>query len=171
MAALKRAALFCAVFVFLCGSYVFAEDQAIRDEINQLKRRIQALEDKISNQDKHIVTQNTTVQAQQQVISEYESRLSQFEEKLKRVPAERIQLMQGLELGVGGTFVVQGTNNVNYNAEGQSLKSSRTDGTYSTDITLSKEFEDIDSRAFLHLENGQGAGLEDAMPMLMKMSV
>ncbi|MDD2688957.1 MAG: carbohydrate porin [Candidatus Omnitrophica bacterium] len=161
MAVLKKAALFLVVFSFLCSTEVFADDVSIRGEINQLKERIAALEKKASDQDKYIATQNSTVQTQQQTISEYETKLSQFEEKLKRVPGEPIQLMEGLELGAGATMIVQGTNNVNYTPEGETKKKNRTDGAFSADITLAKEFKEFNSRAFLHLESGQGQGLED----------
>ena len=139
----------------------FADELSIRDEINQLKERIAVLEKKVVDQDKYIATQDSKAQAQKQAITEYESRLSQFEEKLKRVPGEPMQIMEGLELGAGGTFIVQGTNNVNYDGDGQTLKKGRTDGSYSADVTLAKEFKEVDGRAFVHLEAGQGAGLED----------
>ncbi|MBM3250487.1 MAG: hypothetical protein FJZ09_06605 [Candidatus Omnitrophica bacterium] len=158
------------IIVFLIGicffaNVCFAQDLSVRDEINQLKERIAALEKKVSNQDKYIATQESTVKTQQQTISDYEMRLSQFEEKLKRVPGEPIKLMEGLELGVGGTFIAQGTNNVNYDGDGQTLKKDRTDGSYSADVTLAKEFKEIGGKAFLHLEAGQGAGLENNLTL------
>ncbi|MDD5156317.1 MAG: carbohydrate porin, partial [Candidatus Omnitrophica bacterium] len=161
MAVVKKMVLFLLVFSFLCSTSVFADDVSIRDEINQLKERIQALEKKVSGQDKYIATQNTTVQTQAQQISEYESKFSQFEEKLKRVPGAPMQLMEGLELGAGMTIIVQGTNNVNNPSDGQTQKRARTDGSYSADITLAKEFKEVNGKAFLHLEGGQGDGLED----------
>jgi len=165
MALLKKITLFLLVFSFLCSTSVFADEASIRDEINQLKERIAILEKKVSDQDKYITTQNSTVQAQTQQINEYEAKFSQFEEKLKRVPGEPMKLMEGLELGAGATFIVQGTNNVNYDGDGQTLKKDRTDGSYSADITLAKEFKEVNGRAFLHLEAGQGAGLEDNLTL------
>ncbi|HTZ10868.1 MAG TPA: carbohydrate porin, partial [Candidatus Margulisiibacteriota bacterium] len=161
MAVLKRLTLFLLVFSFLCSTSVFAEDVSVREEINQLKERIATLEKKVSDQDKYIATQSTTTQAQQQKIAEYETKLSQFEENLHKVPGAPMQLMEGLELGAGATMIVQGTNNVNNASDGQTLKKSRTDGSYSADITLSKEFKEINGRAFVHLEGGQSDGLED----------
>ncbi|MFA5150787.1 MAG: carbohydrate porin [Candidatus Omnitrophota bacterium] len=165
MAALKRIALFLLIFSSLWATIVFAEELSVRDEINQLKERITALEKRVLGQDEYIATQNSTAQAQQQKITEYESRLAQFEEHLHRVPGTPMQLMEGLELGAGATFIVQGTNNVNYDGEGQTQKKNRTDGSYSADITLAKEFKEVDGRAFLHLEAGQGAGLEDNLTL------
>ena len=165
MAVFKKAVLFLVVFSFLCSTSVFADEVSVRDEINQLKERIATLEKKVSDQDKYIATQNSAVQAQTQQISEYEAKFSQFEEKLKRVPGESMQLMEGLELGAGATFIVQGTNNVNYDGDGQTQKKDRTDGSYSADVTLAKEFKEVNGRAFLHLEAGQGAGLEDNLTL------
>ncbi len=165
MAVFKKLALFLLVFCFFGATAVFAEEMSIRDEINQLKERIAALENKISEQDKYITAQNSTVQTQQKTISEYESKFSQFEEKLKRLPGEPMQLIEGLDLGAGATMIVQGANNVNYAPDGQTLKKSRTDASYSADITLAKEFKEIGARAFLHLEGGQGQGLEDHLTL------
>ncbi|MDD4980089.1 MAG: carbohydrate porin [Candidatus Omnitrophica bacterium] len=165
MAVLKKAALFLVAFSFLYATVTFAEELSIRDEINQLKERIATLEKKVLNQDEYIATQNSTVKVQQQTISEYETKLSQFEEKLKRVPGEPMKLMEGLELGVGATVIVQGTNNVNYAPEGETKKKNRTDGSYSADITLAKELKEAGGKAFLHLEAGEGAGLEDNLTL------
>ncbi|MFH0855827.1 MAG: carbohydrate porin [Candidatus Omnitrophota bacterium] len=165
MAVFKKAALCSAVFSFLCFAPVFADAGFVRDEINQLKERVAILEKKVSDQERYIAAQDSKAQAQQQAITGYESRLSQFEEKLKRVPSEPMQLMEGLELGAGATFILQGANNVNYNGDGSTLKQNRTDGSYSADIILAKEFKAVNSRAFLHLEAGQGAGLEDNLTL------
>jgi len=155
------------LFMMSCfsASDVFAEEVSLKEEIVQLKARLEMLEKKVAQQDNYIITQRQTVQTQQQQIHEYETKLSQFEEKLKRVPGEPMQLMEGLELGAGGTMIAQGTNNVNYNGDGQTMKKSRTDDSYSADIALGKEFKEVNGRAFLHLEAGQGAGLEDNLTL------
>ncbi|MDD4899419.1 MAG: carbohydrate porin [Candidatus Omnitrophica bacterium] len=160
MAVIKKFSLLLLIGAFFCNP-VLADEVSIRDEIKLLKERIQALEKKVSEQDTFIATQNTTVKIQAQQISDYEIKFSQFEEKLKRAPSETMQIMEGLELGAGLTMVVQGANNVNNSSEGQTQKRNRTDGSYSADITLAKEFKEFDSRAFLHLEGGQGDGVED----------
>ena len=155
------------LFIVSCfgASNVFAEEVTLKEEVAQLKARLEMLENRVAQQDNYITTQAQTVETQSKQINEYETRLVQFEEKLKRVPGEPMKLMQGLELGVGGTMIVQGTNNVNYNGDGQTQKKDRTDGSYSADITLAKEFKEVDGRAFLHLEAGQGAGLEDNLTL------
>ncbi len=165
MAAARKLLLFLLVLVFVCSTSAFADEASLEDTVRQLQKRIEVLEKKVADQDKYIATQNTTTQAQQQKIAEYETKLSQFEEHLHRVPGAPIKLMEGLELGAGGTVIVQGTDNVNYNGDGHTLKESRTDGSYSADITLGKEFKEISGRAFLHLEAGQGAGLEDNLTL------
>ncbi len=165
MAALKKAVLFLLVFAFLSCNSVFADQASLEDTVRQLQKRIEALEKKVSEQDAYIATQNTTTQVQQQKITEYESKLSQFEEKLHRVPGAPMQLMEGLELGVGATMIVQGANNVNYAPDGGTKKKNRTDGSYSADITLVKEFKEVGGKAFLHLEGGQGQGLEDNLTL------
>jgi uncharacterized coiled-coil protein SlyX len=161
MAALKKATLFLLVFSFLCATSVFADEASIREEINQLKARITNLEQKLGTQEKCMNDQKQCILDQNKKITEYETKLSKFEVNLHEIPAAPMKLMEGLELGVGATMIVQGANNVNNASDGQALKKSRADGSYSTDITFSKEFKEIDSKAFLHLENGQGNGLED----------
>ncbi|MCM8789691.1 MAG: carbohydrate porin [Candidatus Omnitrophica bacterium] len=161
MMVIKKQYYFLPVFVFFCCSSVFADETPLEETVRQLQKRIEALEKKVADQEKYIATQNTITQDQQRKIREYEIKLSQFEENLHKLPGVPTQLMEGLELGVGGTMIVQGTNNVNYNGDGHTLKESCADGSYSADITLGKEFEEGGGRAFLHLEAGQGAGLED----------
>ncbi|MCG2713522.1 MAG: carbohydrate porin [Candidatus Omnitrophica bacterium] len=165
MAVLKKAALFSLVFSLLCSTAVFADEVSIREEINQLKERITTLEKKVSEQDTYIAAQNTTTQSQQQKIIEYETKLSKFEENLHEIPGTPMKLMEGLELGAGGTMIVQGTNNTNNATSDVTRKEGRADASYSADITLGKEFKEIGGKAFLHLEAGQGAGLEDDLTL------
>ncbi|MDD5115978.1 MAG: carbohydrate porin [Candidatus Omnitrophica bacterium] len=137
-----------------------AESADVESMIKKLQSRVDALETKISRQDSYIKSQESLMQSQQEKIGEYESKLSRFEENLHRVPGQPIQLLEGLELGAGGTVILQGADNTNYR-DGDTEKKSRADASYSVDVTLSKEFKEVGGRAFLHLEAGQGAGLED----------
>ena len=114
MAVLKKATLFLLAFSFLCSASVFADEASIREEINQLKERIATLEK----------------------ISEYETKLSKFEENLHEIPGIPMKLTEGLELGAGGTMIVQGTNNTNNAASDVTKKEGRADASYSADITL-----------------------------------
>ncbi len=165
MAVIRKTALFLLVFVFLSGNSVFAGQASLEETVGRLEKRIEALEKKIAEQDKYIAIRDTQTLAQQQKISEYETKLSQFEENLHRVSKRPMKIMEGLELGAAATMIVQGTDNVNNAASDVQKKKSRTDGSYSADITLAKEFEQIDGRAFLHLEGGQGEGLEDDLTL------
>jgi len=148
-------------FVNLC----FADEVSIKDEINQLKARLETLEQKLAVQDKSMNEQKQYISDQNKKISEYESKLSQFDTDLHRETGKPIGLVEGLDISAGATMVVQGTNNVNNNSDNAHQKSSRTDASYSTDITIAKEFQGVNGRAFLHLENGQGQGLEDNLTL------
>ncbi|MCK9614663.1 MAG: carbohydrate porin [Candidatus Omnitrophica bacterium] len=158
------------IITFLIGICFFAnvclaDESSIQDEINQLKSRIEALEKKASQQDGYIKSQEGTIKLQADKISQYETKLSQLDEKLHRETGLPEQIAKGLDISAGATMVVQGTNNVNNASDDANRNISRTDGSYSTDITIGKEFEQITGRAFLHLENGQGAGLEDNLTL------
>jgi uncharacterized coiled-coil protein SlyX len=157
----RKLLCFVSLFVFIFSGLSYADDNDIRETLRKMQARIEALEKKVAAQDSYIAKQHAESSTQQSKITEYESKFSRFEEKLKQVPGEPMQLMEGLEIGAGGTMIVQGANNVNYNGDGHTLKESRADGSYSADITLGKEFKEVGGKAFLHLEAGQGAGLED----------
>ncbi|MDD5553893.1 MAG: carbohydrate porin [Candidatus Omnitrophica bacterium] len=161
---LKLFRQFLVLAVVLCLSRAaYAGGDDMESALRKLQLRVEALEAKLNTQDSCIKSQESVIAAQQGKISEYEFRLSQFEEDIHRVPGVPAQLMEGLELGVGGTMIAQGVNNINY--DGRADKKSRTDGSYSADLTLGKEFKEIGGSAFLHLEAGQGAGLDDNLTL------
>jgi len=153
-------------FCMACGNS-FADDNpdSIRNEINQLKSRIQAMENKLNEQDKCMKDQKQCIMEQDKKIAQYESRLSQFDTDLHRQEGVPITVAQGLEIGVGATMVIQGTNNTNDAASGITKKESRVDASYSSDITIGKDFEETAGKAFLHLEAGKGNGLEDNLAL------
>ncbi|MFA5388180.1 MAG: carbohydrate porin [Candidatus Omnitrophota bacterium] len=161
----KKIALTAIVFLFLAGNNSFAEDNPIRNEIDKLKTRIQILEERLNKQDKCMEDQQRCILEQDKKIAEYESKLSEFGTALHRQEGVPIPIAEGLEIGVGATMVVQGTNNTNDATSGVTKKESRTDASYSTDITIGKEFEETGGKAFLHLEAGKGAGLEDNLTL------
>lgn len=165
MAAVKRGIWFCAAFSFLCCASGFADEAVIREEIEQLKARLSALENKLGEQDKCINEQKRCILDQNKKITEYESRLSQFDTALHRQEGSPIQLIEGLDIGAGGTMIVQGTDNVNNATSGITRQEDQTDASYSADITIGKEFKEIGARAFLHLEAGNGNGLEDDLTL------
>ncbi|MCK9614233.1 MAG: carbohydrate porin [Candidatus Omnitrophica bacterium] len=158
------------IIAFLIGicfftNACFAEEVSIKDEITQLRARLEVLEQKLAIQEKSMGEQKQCILDQNKKISDYESKLSQFDTKLHREAGKPIPLVEGLDISAGATMIVQGTNNVNSASDAAALKDSRADGSYSTDITIAKEFEEISGRAFLHLENGQGEGLEDNLTL------
>ncbi len=162
MAVLKKVALFLLVFSFLCSTSVFADEVSVKEELTQLRARLETLEKKVAEQDGYIKSQDTTVQAQKQKIAEYETKLSQLDEKLHRETGTPLQIAEGLKIGAGATMIVQGADNTNATEE---KKTGRTNASFSEDITISKEFEGLNSEAFLHLEAGQGAGLTNELSL------
>jgi len=155
------------LFTVICfgASDVFAEEYVSLEQYRQLENRVLALESKLGEYDKCINEQKQCILDQNKKISEYESKLSQFDTVLHRQTGTPISIAEGLEIGAGGTMVVQGTGNTNSAATDVTKKESRTDASYSADITLGKEFKEVGGKAFLHLEAGQGAGLEDNLTL------
>jgi len=71
------------------------------------------------------------------------------------------EMLKGLSISAGATFIVQGTNNANgddLSAKGEDV----TDGSYSIDLEIEKTFDDY-GMAFIHLETGDGASVEDEL--------
>ena len=104
-------------------------------------------------------------------IQELKSRLSQLERKLSRQDEEITELREegvlpsidGLTIGGGATFIIQGTHNANgddLSEKGEDV----TDGSYSIDLEFEKEFEDY-GKGFIHLEAGSGQGVEDELKL------
>ncbi|MDD5292183.1 MAG: carbohydrate porin, partial [Candidatus Omnitrophica bacterium] len=160
---LSSVCLLVMVVLLALSSVVFADDIGTEDALKQIQARLEVLEKKVAEQDAYIQSQNSLVQKQQQQIAGYESKLSKIDDRLSRSPVSPDQVLQGLDIGVGATMIIQGANNVN--AGDNTRKDDRTDGSYSADITIGKEFEESNSRAFLHLEAGKGSGIEDDLAL------
>lgn len=163
--AAKRTVIMIAGMIFLCQNAVFAEDALVLEKIKDLEARIEVLEKKTAEQDKCIKCQETTINEQKKKLSDYETRFSKLDERLHRETGRPIEIGRGLEISAGATMVLQGTNNTNNAAAGAPKKKSRADASYSADVTLSNEFENINGRVFLHLEGGIGDGLEDNLTL------
>jgi carbohydrate-selective porin OprB len=90
-----------------------------------------------------------------------------LEERVSRLEQQfnGSNLLDGMNLGVGATMIIQGTSNANASGittTNNSYKGDdRTDASYSLDIELEKAFDDIGATAFLHIETGEGAGVTD----------
>ena len=124
-------------FLFYSCSPLFA--RTTEEELAELKSRITALEQKLTTQEEKLGEQED---ARDTLV------------KIK-------EAFDGLSIGAGATFVVQGTNNAN----GDSLSKNGedvTDASYSIDLEFEKKFDDY-GMAFIHLETGDGAGVEDEL--------
>ena len=97
--------------------------------------------------------------------SRLEERVSRLEQRVQ----EESNVLDGLNLGIGATMVVQGTRNANgsgLNAAQNSYKGDdATDASYSVDVEFEKEFVDTGSTAFLYLTTGEGWGVTDNLEL------
>ena len=123
--------------VFYSSSPVFAK--TTEEELAELNSRITALEQKLATQEEKLGEQED---ARDTLV------------KIK-------EAFDGFSIGAGATFVVQGTNNAN--GEGLSKNGEDvTDASYSIDLEFEKKFDHY-GMAFIHLETGGGAGVEDEL--------
>ncbi|MCK4994651.1 MAG: carbohydrate porin [Candidatus Omnitrophica bacterium] len=89
-----------------------------------------------------------------QNIRDLEARIERLEHA-----QEEANMLDGLNLGVGATFVIQGTSNANGSSIGYKGNDT-TDAAYSMDLELEKEF-DNGGMGFVHFETGQSDGVTD----------
>lgn len=99
-------------------------------------------------------------------IAGLKARIVQLEEKLtqQEQDSEGIEKIKeafgGFSIGGGATMVSQGTRNANVaSAENEDVA----DVSYSIDLEIEKELKEADGRVFMHLETGQGSGVEDEL--------
>ncbi len=124
-------------FVSFPFSFVFP--RSIPDELDELKMRIIVLETNLAEHGGDADEQSV------------------YEETLAKIK----EAFDGLTIRAGATFIVQGTNNANADELTRNGESSL-DGSYSIDLEFEKEFENY-GMAFIHLETGDGAGVEDEL--------
>jgi len=125
--------------IFLHCDIAFAK--SVEEEINELKARITELENKLERQ-------QAVVETQTEQIGEIKE-------------TGILPQLGGIKIGAGATFVVQGTSKANgddLSENGEDV----TDASYSIDLEFEKEFDDY-GLAFIHLETGDGAGVEDEL--------
>lgn len=127
----KRFRWLFAVMILLNGT--IASAASVEEEIAMLKQRILQLEQKLEDKQEEI----EVTQAMKQDLAEIKS------------------VFGGLEIGVGGTYVLQGT---------QGTGDDVSDASYSIDVEFAKTFDDY-GMAYLHLETGDGAGVEDELSL------
>ena len=107
-------------------------------------------------------------------IAEHEEKLNNFNNTVERDISGRLRKqlerlegagVDGLNIGGGMTFVVQGTPNANAAGSGgtdvsdHATEDSRVDASYSADVEIAKQFGEY-GLAFIHLETGSGNALE-----------
>lgn len=134
-----------------------AADMDLRASIAELRAEIADLEAKLTKQKVQRKVQRTRVEEavpQRQIFERHVD-----PHVLHR--REGYQITDGLRIGAGATFILQSAidaNNVDTFA-GSSDSQSATDASYSVDVEIEKEFDDY-GLAFIHLETGDGAGVE-----------
>ena len=116
-----------------------AFSKSVQDELAELQARINLLELRLDRQERGT--------------GEY-SEASETFAKIK-------EAFDGLTIGAGATFVMQGTNNANGDNIAKNEENA-TDASYSIDLEFEKEFDDY-GKAFIHLEAGGGLGVEDEL--------
>lgn len=143
---MKRAIiLFLTIAFFLGETPAWADEPTnaeLLEEIRALKARIAELEAKVS---------------QMESKPEEEAGLDTHEAQIE----ERHIFFDGLKVNAAVTFVVQGTIDANNTTK---KNEDVTDGSYSVDLEFEKEFDDW-GLAFVHLETGDGAGVEDELEL------
>ncbi len=107
----------CFCFLGLAGQ-CWAQDYVTQEQYYQLLNRVAALEEKLNLQDQALQEQKTLGANQKEKIEAYENKLSQLDNRLHRETGSPIAIAEGLEIGAGGTMVVQGGNNSNNATDG-----------------------------------------------------
>lgn len=156
-----KANLLCSLFFISIGaSSSFADEAQILEKLKNLEVRVSALEGELVEHKQCILEQKTCISRQEQKLAVYEAKLKELDPQLHRQMGAATFVGDGFRIGAGATMIVQGTDNTNGT---QTVKSDRSDVSFSEDITIEKEFSHINGRAFIHLESGQGDGLEDEL--------
>lgn len=113
-----------------------ADEEELRKEIEYLKQRIQKLEEKLAH---------------------YEQMQKQQQEEKKETQQTITEVLEGIQISGGATFIIQSAIDSNNTSK---PNEDVTDATYTMDLMLEKELGDY-GKAFLHLEAGDGSGLDD----------
>lgn len=155
---------------------VALQDSMIREQQSLLEQhgiKLKTVDAKVSEQDKAICGHQCAIETQEARLSGVKHRLSSVTKELKieRVKFAEIDKnmpmrnkgtpglsIQGFEFTGGATTVFQGTHNANM--PGRTKKEAQ-DLTATADLMIFKRFQTFPAEAFMHLEAGQGAGVED----------
>jgi len=127
---------FIVIFLLSTLCFLLSASFLYADELSEMKAQVKALQARIE-----------ALEAAQE----------ETEETIENIPA----IAEGLKIGAGATFIVQGTKDANATAsKGEDV----TDTSYSIDLIFEKEFDDF-GMALLQLETGDGAGVEDELTL------
>ncbi len=151
---MKDSLLLFLTFAFLINIACFAYAEGNEPSNADLLKEIESLKRKIVQQEKRITELETKLSSQ------LEQQQEQVKEALKYTPGEGVEISEvGISVSAGATFIIQGAIDANNTGgKGEDI----TDASYSIDLELEKEFEDF-GLAFIHLETGDGAGIEDEL--------
>ncbi len=148
---LKKVLILVLCGIFFISSISFAGQGPSKDEllkeIHSLKKQINQQEKRINELERNLAKKKVapkSIELSDATIEDFDS-----------------YVMDGLKIGGGATFVMQATRNANA-GDASNKQEDVTDGSYSIDLILEKEFEDY-GMAFLQLETGDGAGVEDEL--------
>jgi len=136
--------------VLLVGFSFYFIPAAQADEIGDLKAQIRQMQKQMKAMEQKI----DSLEAAQRQSSAKQVATEEKISKKKSIP----DFLGGINIGAGATFVVQGTDNANNISKDEDV----IDASYSFDLELEKEFADF-GKAFVHLETGDGAGVEDEL--------
>lgn len=127
---------------------------ASSDEQQELKARVEVIEKKLEKQDEES-------HGKEEELDDYAEKFKHFDRHLlHREIGPPTFICKGFRIGIDGTFIGQGAHNANFGNEQNPL-----DASFSSDITFGKIFKDITGKAFLHLEAGAGAGVENNLDL------
>lgn len=139
IAALLVAVPFCAL----------AQGPTDSNELKELKDCMDRMEQRMDEKNRE----------QDDAIKEFDKRIDRIDTDLTTRYKELQQIgFGGIELSLGGTFIVQGVKNANSSVQD---RMNAADPSFSMDFVLNKDFADVDGRGFLHLEAGKGSGVEE----------
>ncbi|MBD3264108.1 MAG: hypothetical protein GF375_03280, partial [Candidatus Omnitrophica bacterium] len=136
-----------------------------KNSLNEQKllERIEQLEQKISQQEKRISELEAKSDGRKKTLQLKEVTIDDLNKHIDSRLLEKAagpRFLEGLSIGIGATSVFQIADDVN--SGGPSGGGDITDSSYSVDLEFQKEFGRHD-KAFLHIETGDGAGVEDEL--------
>jgi len=129
------------------------EIRLLKQTIIEQEKRVVGLEERLSK----LEAAPKSVQRKDMTVEDLDKHVDRH--LLHRL--EGYELLGGLRVGAGGTFVIQGTPNANNAGSGED---DIVDASWSADIELEKSFDDW-GLAFLHLESGQNDTIESELSL------